>query len=218
MNYFQQIINRPLLLNIKFWLVLFFIIRLFHITNPPLEVSHNWRQTTVTMVARNFYESGPAVLYPRIDIAGDKTGITGMEFPVLNYLIYLVSLVFGYDHWYGRLINLLVSSVGIYFFYKLIKKYVDAETAFLSAMVLLFSIWFHFSRKIMPDTFSFSFMIIAVYYGTSYFEEKRLRHLALYGIFLLVAVLSKLPSGYILVLFALFFFSSRYELKQKLSF
>lgn len=218
MNYFQPISYKQLFLNIKFWLFLFFLIRLFHITDPPLEVSHNWRQTTVTMAARNFYESGPAVLYPRIDIAGDKTGITGMEFPILNYLIYLVSLVFGYDHWYGRLINLLVSTIGIWFFYKLIKKYFDRDTAFLSAIVLLFSIWFHFSRKIMPDTFSFSLMIASVYYGTAYFEEKRPRYLMLYGSLLLIAVLSKLPSGYALVIFALFFFNPDYDRKTKLYF
>ena len=93
-----------LLKDIRFWIFIFFIIRLIGITNPPLEVSHNWRQTTVTMVARNFLEIDNNIFYPRIDIAGEKTGITGMEFPILNYLIYLVSEVFGYEHWYGCLL------------------------------------------------------------------------------------------------------------------
>ena len=119
MNYLSQIINKNTFLNIKFWIIAFFILRLFHITNPPLEVSHNWRQTTVTMVARNFEEVNNNIFYPRLDIDGDKAGVTGMEFPVFNYLIYLMSLLFGYEHWYGRLINLIVSSFGIYFFYKL---------------------------------------------------------------------------------------------------
>ncbi|MFM6983581.1 MAG: hypothetical protein ACKOXF_05580, partial [Chitinophagaceae bacterium] len=77
--------------DIRFWIIVFFIVRLYGIMFPPLEVSHNWRQTTVTMVARNFTEDGAHLLYPKIDIAGEKSGITGMEFPVLNYLIYLVS-------------------------------------------------------------------------------------------------------------------------------
>ena len=67
-----------LLKDIRFWIVLLFTVRLFGITNPPLEVGHNWRQTTVTMVARNFLEVDNDVLYPRVDIAGEKTGITGM--------------------------------------------------------------------------------------------------------------------------------------------
>lgn len=108
--------------DIRFWIILLFIIRLYGIKLPPLEVSHNWRQTTVTMVARNFYENNSNIFYPQIDIAGEKSGITGMEFPLLNYTIYLISKIFDYQHWYGRLINLILSSIGIYYFYKLIKN------------------------------------------------------------------------------------------------
>ena len=81
----------PYFSNIRFWIVVLFIIRLIGITNPPLEVEHNWRQTTVTMVARNFLEVDNNIFYPRVDFAGDKTGITGMEFPLLNYMIYGVA-------------------------------------------------------------------------------------------------------------------------------
>ena len=132
--------------DIRLWIVLFFIVRLYAITDPPLEVAHNWRQTTVTMAARNFYEADNHILYPRIDIAGEKWGITGMEFPVLNYLIYLVSLVFGYAHWYGRLINLVISSFGIFYFYKLAYKYFGYKIAFNAAFLLIFSVWFNYSR------------------------------------------------------------------------
>ena len=107
--------------GIRFWIAVTFLHRLASILQPPLEVAHNWRQTTVTMVARNFLEIDPNIFYPRVDMAGELSGITGMEFPLLNYLIYLVSLIFGYEHWYGRLINLIVSSVGIWCFYDLLK-------------------------------------------------------------------------------------------------
>ena len=45
--------------------------------DPPLEVAHNWRQTLGAMIARNFLETDNNILYPRIDITGEKTGITG---------------------------------------------------------------------------------------------------------------------------------------------
>ena len=218
MNYLNKIINKNTLLDIRFWLVLFFLIRLFHITNPPLEVSHNWRQTTVTMVARNFYETNSDIMYPRLDIGGDKTGITGMEFPVLNYLIYLISLVFGYDHWYGRLINLIVSSIGIWFFFKLIKKHFDKDLGFFSSIVLLFSIWIAFSRKIMPDTFSTSLIIMCIYYASNYFDSKRFFNLFLYALFCLIGLLAKIPVGYLLVLLSLFVFNKKYEPREKLLF
>ncbi len=211
-----------LLKDIRFWILFFFVIRLIGITNPPLEVAHNWRQTTVTMVARNFLEVDNNIFYPRIDIAGEKTGITGMEFPTLNYLIYLVSELFGYQHWYGRLINLLVSSIGLLYFYKLVKRYFTETTSFYATITLTVSIWFQFSRKIMPDTFAMSFIFMSIYYGTNYLlsknNQKNSANLALYFVFVLIGMLSKLPAGYLLILFVFYLFQKEISLKRKLLF
>ena len=191
------------LTDIRFWIILSFFVRLVGITNPPLETAHNWRQTTVTMAARNFYEIDNNILYPRIDFAGDKTGITGMEFPVLNYAIYLMSEVFGYQHWYGRLIVLVITCLGLLYFYKVLLIYFNKQTAFYATLLLTFgSIWFAYARKIMPDTFSVSFMIMAIYYASNYLKErtKAFKNIALYSLFLLLAGLSKLPALYALTL------------------
>ncbi len=211
--------TKALFRDIRFWIIFFFAIRLIGITNPPLEASHNWRQTTVTMVARNFLEVDNNIFFPRIDIAGEKTGITGMEFPLLNYLIYLVAKLFGYQHWYGRLINLLISSFGIWFFYKLLGKYFTRQTAFYAAIILIVSIWFQFSRKIMPDTFSMSLIIASIYYGSNYLDNTSrkyaLIHLICYVILMLLGALSKLPSGMLLVVFVLFIFNRNIHLKRR---
>lgn len=189
--------------DIRFWIVALALLRLVGICNPPLEVSHSWRQTTVAMVARNFYEVDANILYPRIDIGGDLTGITGMEFPLLNWLIYLVSLLFGYADWYGRLINLIVTSVGCWYFYRLLKRFFGERHAFCATLILCASLWFAYARKIMPDTFSMSLVIIGIYYGIDYLLHKRRRVGSLVGYVLLTmaGVLSKLPSGYLLVVF-----------------
>ena len=211
-----------LLKDIRFWILFFFLVRLIGITNPPLEVAHNWRQTTVTMVARNFLEIDNNILYPRIDIAGEKTGITGMEFPLLNYMIYLLSELFGYQHWYGRLINLIVSSIGIFYFYKLVRRYFSEVLSFNATLILLVSIWFQFSRKVMPDTFALSFIIISLYYGIQYLLATAKRnnhlHLVLYFIFVLLGMLSKLPAGYLLVVFIFYLFQQEIALKRKVLF
>lgn len=207
--------------DIRFWIMLFFLVRLIGITQPPLEVAHNWRQTTVTMVARNFYEVDNNIFYPRIDIAGNKTGITGMEFPILNYLIYLVSEVFGYQHWYGRLINLLLSSFGIFFFFKLVRRYFNPEIAFNATLILLGSVWFAYARKIMPDTFSMSLVMIGIYYGLEYLLKeipKIGKELFFYFVLILVGTLSKLPSAYLLSLFLIPFLNKKIALKPKIIF
>ncbi|WP_343636619.1 glycosyltransferase family 39 protein [Fluviicola sp.] len=210
----------PIFKDIRFWIILFFLVRMYGITNPPLEVAHNWRQTTGTMVTRNFYEGSANILYPRIDFAGEKTGITGMEFPLLNYLDYCVSEIFGYRHWYGRLINLIVSSLGIWYFFRLLKRYFSPETAFNASIILLASIWFAYSRKIMPDTFATSLVIIGFYYAACYFEEQKRRwlNLVLFACFTLLGVLAKLPAGFLLVLYAFFILNRYISIRLKIVF
>ena len=192
--------------DIRFWILLFFIVRLYGITNPPLEVAHSWRQVTVNMVSRNFLETNANILYPQVDMAGEKIGITGMEFPFLNYLIYLVSYIFGFQHWYGRLINLIVSTIGILYFFKLIDHYFKKDIAFNASLILLSSIWFAYSRKIMPDTFSVSLVIIGLYQTHCYVTNGS--GFRLFGAFILLCIgtLCKLPSGFMLVFSVLILF------------
>ena len=189
------------------YIVLLFVVRLIGIANPPLEVGHNWRQTTVMMVARNFYEEGLDVLHPRVDMAGELSGITGMEFPLLNALIALAGFVFGFDAGWGRLINLLVSSWGLWMFYRLVRRFHTERVAIFAAVLLGSSIWFDFSRKIMPDTFAMSFMIGALYFGAAYMAHAEVRtrwlNLLAFGALLLIAGLSKLPVVYAVPLLGL---------------
>jgi 4-amino-4-deoxy-L-arabinose transferase-like glycosyltransferase len=173
------------------------------------------------MVARNLLEVDNSIFYPRIDISGEKTGITGMEFPIFNYQIYWISEIFGYQHWYGRLINLLLSSIGLFLFYKLIRKYFSERVSFYSTLILIVSIWFQFSRKIMPDTFSMSFIIASIYYASNYLEckqnKKSALYLLLYLFLMMIGVLSKLPSGYLLILLIIFFWDKKIALRKNIT-
>ncbi len=188
------------LLDIRLWIVLFFLVRLIGITDPPLGSSHNWRQTTVTMVARNFLEVDNNILYPRIDIGGSGSGITGMEFPLLNYLIYLVSLIFGYEHWYGRPIVLIASCFGVWAFHRLVARHFSDRIAFIASLLLLCSIWFSFSRMIMPDVFSMSLILIGLHYASVFiFDRAKPAALGLFVLFIMLGAFSKLPSAYILI-------------------
>ena len=202
--------------DIRVWIALFFLIRLIGITNAPLETGHNWRQSLTAMIARNFFEHRANLLYPEIDYAGAGSGIIGSEFPFFNYLIYLVSLVFDYSHWYGRLINLVVSSIGIYFFYKLISKLANSRIAFNASIVLLSSIWFAFSRKIMPDTFSISLVIIGLYYGYKYLMSGGWSRLLLFFILTTLGVLCKIPALSLMAAIGLLIFVKEISLPRKI--
>ena len=181
-------------LKIEHVIGLFFLIRLIGITNPPLEIAHNWRQVTGLMVARNYLEIDPTFWFPRVDETNGLTGIIGMEFPLLNYLHYLVSLVFDYQHWYGRIINLIISSIGIYYFYRLVREKLNSKTAYFSTIFLLGSIWFIYSRKMMPDTFSMSIGFIGLYYCSQYLKNVSVKNFTLFFIFILLAFLTKISA------------------------
>lgn len=213
-------INRALLnrlfTDIRFWILLFFVIRMVGITNAPLEVAHNWRQSLTNMVARNFLDTEANIFYPRIDMAGEKTGIIGTEFPLFNYLIYLVSSVFGYTHWYGRLINLIISSFGTYAFFLLVKKLFNDRVAFFSTLVFLASIWFSFSRKIMPDTFSVSLMLIGLLFSLLYLEKGGWLNLSLFIVFTALGMLCKIPALSLLPVVGILLLNKNYQRKNRI--
>lgn len=204
-----------LLKNIKFWIILFLFIRLIGITNAPLEVGHSWRQSLTNMVSRNLLEVEPSLLYPRIDMDGDKTGIIAAEFPAYNYLIYLWYSIFGLNHWIGRLINLIISSIGIFYFYRIVRKYFTKDIAFSSAFILLISGWFGFSRKIMPDTVSVSLALIGLYYAIRFLDRCRRIDLLLFMLFAGLGALIKMPSVIILAVLIIPIFSNQYKVGQK---
>lgn len=188
-------INR-IVRSIPFLIAMLFVLRLIGITNPPLEKSHSWRQCTGLMVARNFYENNSNILYPQIDETGDRIGVVGMEFPSLYYGHYLLSEVFGYTHWYSRLINLIISSLGLYFFARiLISLRFSKRYAWLSTLVLGLSIWFTFSRKTMSDTYCCSLMFVAIFCAIRFLDSNKWYQLLLFVFLSAIAMLSKIPAG-----------------------
>jgi len=213
----MKVFEHKIFKDARFWIVLFFVIRLVGITNAPLESAHNWRQSFTNMVARNFLEVDNNILYPRVDMDGNKDGIVASEFPLFNYLIYLISEVFSYTHWYGRLINLIISSFGIFYFYKSVKLIFKDEVAFYASLSLLSSLWFAYSRKSMPDTFCMSLVIIGIYHALLYYYGNNIKHLLLFFVFASIGVLCKIPALYLLSILALPLFQKNILFKRKLN-
>lgn len=178
----------------RFWILLFALIRLIGITDPPMEVGHAWRQCLTEMIARNMVEFDPSMLYPRVDHMGDGPGIIGAEFPLLNGLIALMRVIFGERPWYGRLIVLVMSSIGTLYFNKLITALLGRRAALWATLSLLASLWFEFSRKIMPDVFSVSLVIIALYHAMRYLREGGGKRLLWFAGLATLGGLSKMPA------------------------
>jgi hypothetical protein len=203
--------------DVRLWVLLLALLRLIGITDPPLETSHHWRQTTVTMVARNFHEGGIDILHPRVDMAGERTGITGMEVPLLAAGIAALSDLFGYTHWYGRLIALVLCSAGLLAFHRLVRTYLDAGTALHATVILGVSLWFSYGRKIMPDVPSMAFILIGLACAADALHGRRT---GLNGLLAAVALAlgtaMKLPSGYLLVLVPVMAFHATTRYRERM--
>lgn len=198
-----------------YWIIgLLFVVRLYGILDPPLEVNHHWRQVTGLMVARNYHEGNSDFFHPMIDDIGvgesRSSGVIGMEFPLINYTHALVSDIFGYEHWYGRLIVLIASSLGLIYFFLLVKKITqDQRTATVAVALLGVSVWFAFSRKMMPDTVAISFGLAALFYALKCAEQFVWSSFLAFVAWSSLAVLIKISavvilSPTLLVLFVLF--------------
>lgn len=185
--------------DIRFWVAIAFVVRLFGITNPPLETSHHWRQTSVLMVARNFVEQGVDLLHPRMDTAGELSGITGMEFPLLNLLVAWGTMLFGDANCTGRLIVLVAGSLGTLFFHALLKRHLGERVALCASHILLVSLWFMYSRKVMPDVFALSLVIAGMERLDAAIRERgRWLPLFLGTLLIMAGLLAKVTAGFLL--------------------
>jgi 4-amino-4-deoxy-L-arabinose transferase-like glycosyltransferase len=88
----------------------------------------------------------------------------------------------------------VLSSLGIFCFYRLAAQVFSKQVAFPAAMVLLTSIWFAYSRKIMPDTFSISLMLIGLYGCYKYCTEGKPVNIFIFLVCITFGMLCKLPA------------------------
>lgn len=181
---------KNIFLNINFYILINFVVGLENILLSPLD-DHAWRQTLTISMARNYLEF-PNFFFPRIDNCTNTEGIIASEFPLYQYILFIFYKIFGYQDWYGRLLNWVLSSIMLFYFYDILKRISNKNIAFYSTFVIMSSIIFQFARKSMPDAFSMSFIMFGVWLVFQYFENKKGKNLILSFFFITIGLLSKL--------------------------
>ncbi len=147
--------------------------RLYKI-NTPLADLHSWRQADTAAVTRNYVRNGVDLLHPRYDdLSSNQTGMENpqgyryVEFPLYNALVAeaytyfpVVDLV-----QYGRLTSVFFSLFIIAILYYLSLKESSRITAIIAAGVYAtFPFFVFFSRVILPETTSLSFIFISIFF------------------------------------------------------
>jgi len=122
--------------------------------DQPLIDRQAWRQADTAAIARNYYEEGYDLLYPRVDWRGTTEGYVETNFPLYPFLVACIyGAVGGVWEWVGRLLSALFSTAAaalLYFFAWRLYRHVWA--ARLSALLfLVFPLSVFFGRAFMPE-------------------------------------------------------------------
>lgn len=174
--------------NTLTWLLIIAIILFLQylmLQHPYLAITETWRQGDVASVARNFVTESMNIFYPRVDVRGNMTGISGMEFPLYNYVVALIYKISGII-WIGfaKLFSVLCSWLAVYFLYRFSQQDPNIRQRINPKLFLLisFSIPFLvlFSTLVMPEMFALALGSAALYYFSRYTQARSsLRYLML---------------------------------------
>ncbi len=183
--------------DFRFWIFLLFIVRLENINLPPYD-EHNWRQTVTLGAARSYLEVDANFFYPRTVVCDSREGYFPQEFPLFNYLVYLLWSLFSAHNWVPRLLNLIVSSWGLWAFGKLAARWMGRTGTAFATVAFGVSVAFMYARKAMPDTFSVSLVLLGIYWLYQYLDTHRRGYLIGYTLGVALGLLCKMPATVIL--------------------
>jgi 4-amino-4-deoxy-L-arabinose transferase-like glycosyltransferase len=113
---------------------------------------HRWREADGFAVAYNFVHDSFDFFHPRTDVTHGRSGITGMEPPILPFMTAIAMRVFGDAPSIGRVVVWLISMLGLGATVLLVRRVRDTGLAvgFLVAFMLSPMALFEL-RQIQPD-------------------------------------------------------------------
>lgn len=167
---------------LTFIIIVAFIFRLYKISTPLADL-HSWRQADTSAVTRNFVKRGIDFLHPRFDDLSNiqsgrenPEGYRFVEFPIYNALvatIYRLLPLLSIEV-YGRLVTAVFSLFIILVLYYLGLKESGRITAIIASFVYaVFPFFVFFSRVILPETTSLSFVFLSIFFLYLYSGSKR---------------------------------------------
>lgn len=180
-----------LLLSIVYWFV-----HIFHVIPLRPQGIHQWAMCDRAAVARNYAEESMNFFKPRTNYTLEGDGVTGIEFPIINYCVAILYRVFGFHEWFYRVFSLLVISIGLCFAFLFTVKLVHNKWL---GMCLIF-LWMlsptlnYYMPSFIPDTASLGFILIAWYFIFKYIKSSGQKYIYLFCLFAGLATLIKITS------------------------
>ena len=125
---------------------------------------HAWRQTQVLSIARNYHEESMNLFEPRVDSRGPWSGVTGLESPLVYYVMALGYAIFGVHPIVHRVVMLLFSLVAIFGACRLGRVlFGSAWWGLIAAAMLIANPLFgYYSFVATPDVPMLSFLLLGL--------------------------------------------------------
>ncbi len=157
---------------------------------------HQWAQCDRASIALNYAEESMDFLKPRVHEVKNVTGITGMEFPIMNYMAAACYQQFGFHEGWYRLLMFLVVTLGAYCAWRLACELL--HSTFYGTFATI--IWVcsptlnYYTPNFIPDAASMGFMMCAwwMLFRAQIYGQKW--HLVLFFITATLASLIKITS------------------------
>lgn len=171
--------------------------RLYHI-DVPLFDWHVYRQFDTAALARNFYEEGMNLFYPRVDWRGESPGYVEVEFQAYTYPVAILYHVFGPHEWVGRAFNILVFVASAFLLFGFVSRAFGRRAAAFAVLFYTFvPLSFYQTRAFQPDALLALGSLTGIHYFWLWTESSRWRHLLLSALGVSLAALIKPPSLYL---------------------
>jgi hypothetical protein len=161
----------------------------------PIQGEHGWREAVTYSVAYNFTHESFDFFHPRLDITRGRTGINGMEAPVVPFAIGAAMRLFGDAPAVGRVVVWLSGLAGLAAMLGLLRRFrspallVAFPLAFFLSPMALFEL-----RQIQPDGVAEMLSAASALFFLRFAEHERRRDYALGMLLFTLGVLAKGPA------------------------
>jgi hypothetical protein len=160
----------------------------------PILGEHRWRESDTYSVAYNFAHESMDFFRPRVDFTRGRSGITGMEAPILPFVVACAMRLFGDAPEVARIIVWAVGMLGLWASLALVRRARDTGLAvgFLVAFSLSPMALFEL-RQIQPDGVTAMLSAVAAFFFFRFARLEKRRDFALGMTFFSIGVLAKAP-------------------------
>jgi hypothetical protein len=177
-------------------IILFGILGYYGVMKERPQSIHQWAQVDRASVARNYAQEDMNFFKPRVHCSTNTSGITGIEFPFVNYIAAIFYKIFGYHEFWYRFVLLLIISIGLIYAHKL--GILITGNYFGALLITL--IWYlspilnYYSPSFIPDTASVGFILISWYFIFNFLKHHQKSSIYLWAVFACIASLIKVTS------------------------